>query len=183
MRIVSLTGIAVATLALVACNSGGEAQPDQATSNGENTQQASSDAEQPAGVNDGIPDLTPATLTPEAQKGEKGARNVLLSFTRAIELKEFDQAWNLMVPELRENLSREQFTQTFAGLGDLTVSAPAGTMEGAAGTIYYEVPITIRGATGQTLTGEIVLSRVNDVPGATEEQLQWRVRRFSVSSS
>lgn len=183
MRIVSLAGIAAATLALVACNSGGEAQPDQAASSGENTQQAGSDAEQPAGVNDGIPDLTPATLTPEAQKGEKGARNVLLSFTRAIELKEFDQAWNLMVPELRANLSREQFTQTFAGLGDLTVSAPAGTMDGAAGTIYYEVPITIRGATGQALTGEIVLSRVNDVPGATEEQLQWRVRRFSVSSS
>ncbi|MBH1945236.1 hypothetical protein I5L01_13490 [Erythrobacter sp. YJ-T3-07] len=183
MHIVSLAGLAVATLALVACNSGREAQPDQATSNSENAQQASSDAEQPAGVNDGIPDLTPATLTPEAQKGEKGARNVLLSFTRAIELKEFDQAWDLMVPKLRENLSREQFTQTFAGLGDLTVSAPAGTMEGAAGTSYYEVPITIRGATGQTLTGEIVLSRVNDVPGATEEQLQWRVRRFSVSSS
>jgi hypothetical protein len=183
MRIVSLAGIAVATLALVACNSGGEAQPDQAASSGENTQQASSDAEQPAGVNDGIPDLTPATLTPEAQKGEKGARNVLLSFTRAIELKEFDQAWNLMVPELREKLPRDQFTQTFAGLGDLTVSAPGGTMEGAAGTIYYEVPITIRGSTGQTLTGEIVLSRVNDVPGATEEQLQWSVRRFAVSSS
>lgn len=183
MRILTLAGIAAATLSLVACNSAGDAPEEQSTSGGESEQQAVGEAEQPAGVNDGIPDLTPAALSPEEQKGEKGARNVLLSFTRAIELKEFDQAWNLMVPELRENLPRDQFTQTFAGLGDLTVSAPAGTMEGAAGTIYYEVPITIRGGTGQTLTGEIVLSRVNDVPGATEEQLQWRVRRFSVSSS
>ena len=66
MRIVSLAGIGVATLALVACNSGGETQPDQAASSGKNTQQAGSDTEQPAGVNDGIPDLTPATLTPDA---------------------------------------------------------------------------------------------------------------------
>ena len=175
MRTLLLAGLCIAALPLVACNSAGDTPTDQATS--------ASETELPAGVNDGIPDLTPATLTPEAQKGEEGARNVLLSFARAIELKEFDQAWNLMVPELRENLPREQFTQTFAGLGDLTVSAPGGTMEGAAGTSYYEVPVTIRGTTGQTLTGEIVLSRVNDVPGATEEQLQWRVRRFSVSSS
>lgn len=142
---------------------------------------ASEDAEAD-GYNDGAPDLTPDRLTPEAERGERGARNVLLSFVRGIELKEFDQAWSLMLPELRENLSREQFAQTFAGLGTITVSAPAGTIEGAAGTSYYAVPTEITGSNGQRLAGEIVLSRVNDVPGATEEQLQWRVRRFSVSS-
>ena len=54
-------------------------------------------------------------------------------------------------------------------------------MEGAAGTSYYTAPVTITGANGQRLSGEIVLSRVNDVPGATPEQLRWRVRELDLS--
>lgn len=175
MRYLALTSLALAALPLAACNG----TDDQPADTGEQDIVADTSA---SGVNDGEPDLTPAPLTPEAQRGEEGARNVLLSFVRAIELKEFDQAWSLMLPELRENLSQDKFAQTFAGLGTITVSAPSGTIEGAAGTSYYTVPTTIEGSNGQRLAGEIVLSRINDVPGATEEQLQWRVRRFSVSS-
>ena len=136
----------------------------------------------PGGVNDGDPDFTPATLPPEAEQGEKGARNVLLSFTRAIEAKEFDQAFALMRKNAPQAPTKAQFAAMFDGFGTITVEAPKGMMDGAAGTIYYNVPTTITGSNGQKLTGNIVLNRVNDVPGATAEQLRWRVYQFDVSS-
>ena len=176
MRHTIWTSAAILALPLAACGGAADGDVGQAPAETEAT------AVDTTGVNDGNPDLTPPSLTPEAERGETGARNVLLSFARAIELKEFDQAWALMVPELRERLPREYFAETFAGLGTISVAAPNGTMEAAAGTSFYTVPTTISGSNGTKLAGEIVLSRVNDVPGATEEQLQWRVRRFSVSS-
>ncbi len=132
---------------------------------------------------DAHPDLTPAPLTPEAERGEKGARNVLLAFIRAIERKEFDQARRLMGDEASGGTGGAELAGTFADFGTITVSAPTGTMEGAAGTLYYTAPVTITGSNGQSLAGEIELSRVNDVPGATEEQLRWHVRRFDLETA
>lgn len=132
------------------------------------------------GVNDGTPDLTPAPLAPEAERGEKGARNVLLAFIRAIELKEFDQAYGLLRENARQGMTKAQFAAMFDGFGKITVASPEGTIEGAAGTSYYTAPTTITGSNGQALKGDIVLTRVNDVPGATPEQLRWRVYQFDV---
>tara|TARA_R100001129_G_scaffold24289_1_gene15675 strand:- start:120 stop:818 length:699 start_codon:yes stop_codon:yes gene_type:complete len=132
-----------------------------------------------SGVNEGYPDLTPAKLTSEAERGEEGARNVLLYFSRALELKEFNQAYAMMRGEAREGTTAAQLTKRFADFGEITVSAPSGQIEGAAGTSYYTAPATITGSNGQKLNGEIVLSRVNDVPGASADQLRWHVRMFN----
>ncbi|MEL7690729.1 hypothetical protein [Citromicrobium bathyomarinum] len=136
-----------------------------------------------SGVNEGYPDLTPPKLTAEAERGEEGARNVLLYFSRALELKEFNQAYALMREQARQKTSAAQLTKRFADFGKITVSVPKGTMEGAAGTSYYTAPATITGSNGQKLTGDIVLNRVNDVPGATPEQLRWRVYAFDMSAN
>jgi len=45
----------------------------------------------------------------------------------------------------------------------------------------FPAPVTITGSNGQRIEGDIVLSRVNDVPGATPEQLRWRVRELDLS--
>jgi hypothetical protein len=50
----------------------------------------------------------------------------------------------------------------------------SGESEGAAGSIYYTAPVTIIDG-ARRLTGEVVLRRVNDVPGATPEQLRWHI--------
>lgn len=126
-------------------------------------------------ANDGYPDLTPPKLDPEAEKGEKGARNVLLSFARAIELEEFDQAYGLFGESAKERMTRAEFAALFDGFGKITVAVPGGQMEGAAGSLYYNVPSTATGTSGKELAGTIVLRRVNDVPGATAEQLRWHV--------
>ncbi|WP_131453224.1 hypothetical protein [Aurantiacibacter arachoides] len=129
------------------------------------------------GVNDGVPDLIPAPLTPEAERTETGARNVLLAFARAIELREWDQAWTMMSEADRQHWDKAEFAALFADLHDITVAVPTGTMEGAAGSSFYTAPVTITGADpdGRPIayTGEIVLRRVNDIDGASPEQLHW----------
>lgn len=136
------------------------------------------------GVNDGYPDLTPPVLLPEAEKGEKGARNILLSFARAIELKEFDQAWEMLSEGDKRKWSKPAFAKMFADLGQMTVAVPGGTMEGGAGSLYYTSPIAITApdAAGRPvrIEGETVLRRVNDVDGATADQLRWHFDRVTL---
>jgi hypothetical protein len=139
-----------------------------------------------AGENDGYPDITPAKLTDEAAKGEKGARNVLLAWARGIELREFDQAWAMMGDAAKSQLPKAQFNARFHPLHNITVAVPTGTMEGAAGSSYYTAPATVSGvrADGSTATmkGEVVLRRVNDVSGATPEQLAWHIEQVNLSA-
>ncbi|GAA4009989.1 hypothetical protein GCM10022280_03920 [Sphingomonas swuensis] len=131
----------------------------------------------PANTAEQAPDLSPPPLVPEAERGEKGARNVLLSFARAIELKQFGQAWAMLSPGDKARWSRSAFAANFADLGKITVAVPGGTMEGAAGSLYYEAPITITGTDrdGRPVRyeGTATLRRVNDVDGATPAQLRW----------
>jgi hypothetical protein len=51
--------------------------------------------------------------------------------------------------------------------------------EGAAGSIYIDVPVTIRATlkdgTRQRFTGHYTLRRVNDVPGSTAAQRRWHL--------
>jgi hypothetical protein len=63
------------------------------------------------------------------------------------------------------------------------VGAPA-PIEGAAGSLYVVVPILIYGL-GQDgeffrRRGAATLRRANDVPGATAEQLRWRIDHIEV---
>ena len=135
-------------------------------------------------VNDGKPDLTPATLTPEAERTEKGARNVVLSFARAIELKAFDQAWAMMSDADQAKWSKAEFTRMFTDLSNITVASPTGTIEGAAGSSYYTAPLTITAndTNGRPVAydGTLVLRRANDVPGASAEDLRWHIYRTTL---
>jgi hypothetical protein len=123
------------------------------------------------------PDLIPPELTPQAERGEKGARNVLLTFAKAIEFRQFGQAWDLLSPADKQRWSKSAFAANFADLAKMSVAIPDGTIEGAAGSIYYSAPITITGSDGDgrpvRIEGEAVLRRVNDVDGATQAQLRW----------
>ena len=134
--------------------------------------------------NDGYPDLTPALLTPEAERSAKGATNVLLSFARAIELQEFDQAWAMLSVADRVKWPKDEWEKMYSGLTGITVAVPAGTIEGAAGSSYYTTPVTITandpGGRPVRYEGEAVLRRVNDVPGASPQQLRWHFERVTL---
>ena len=188
--------LALPLLLLAACNpsdeevaSGGGTDTETATAptpseDAQTAGPASSPTPTDDGVNDGRPDLTPAALTPEAERTETGARNVLISFARAIELKEFDQAWRMLDAQSRERWSRAEFSALFSDLGQITVAVPGGTMEGAAGSSYYNAPMTIAAsdADGRPVRydGEVVLRRANDVPGASADDLRWHIERVEM---
>ena len=138
-------------------------------------------------ANDGQPDLTPATLTPEAERTEKGARNVLLTFARAIELQEWDQAWAMLDDGSKAEWPKAEWAAMFDDLRDITVAVPDGRMEGAAGSSYYttDLTITAKDASGRPIRyeGPIVLRRSNDVPGATAAQLRWSIYDLTLDAT
>ena len=125
-------------------------------------------------------DLSAPDLVPEAEKGEKGARNVLLTWGRALENKDFARAYAQYGDHgAKSGMSEKAFAERFSKYSTITVAMPSGTMEGAAGSSYYTAPTTIIGKLksggGYALQGPVVLRRVNDVPGATAEQLRWHI--------
>lgn len=53
-----------------------------------------------------------------------------------------------------------------------------GDLEGAAGSIYVTMPVIFYGSGGRS-SAEVILRRVNDVPGSTEEQRRWHIERIA----
>tara|TARA_B100000929_G_scaffold82971_1_gene64799 strand:- start:1358 stop:1759 length:402 start_codon:yes stop_codon:yes gene_type:complete len=124
--------------------------------------------------------MAPAELVPAAEKGEKGARNVLLFWGAALEQKQFAKAWAQFGEDgKRSGMSQQQYAESFAPYATITVAMPNGRMEGAAGSLYYTAPTTITGTLksggNYKLQGPVILRRVDDVPGATAEQLRWHI--------
>ena len=120
-------------------------------------------------------DLTAPTLVPEAEKGEKGARNILLEWARALERRDFaraDAQWGAGASDAKSVAQFGNYRTITVGVGD-------GEVEGGAGSLYYEVPLTFTGKRTHEATvsrqGTIVLRRVNDVDGATPAQLRWHI--------
>jgi len=120
---------------------------------------------------------------PTADKGEKGARAVLLTWARALENKQFDTAWNQFGDP---PASREDYARWWSRYRTITVAVPTGSMDAGAGSLYYSSHATLTGLTrtGQPyrLEGTVVLRRVNDVPGATPAQLRWHIESAVLQS-
>lgn len=165
---------AIALLAACQAEPASNAAPDATTAS-----TAAPQAGGPTATPTGTP-TSPAAQPGEADKGEPGARAVLLDWARAIERKQFDRAWQLMSEQDHAKWSAAQFAQLFAGLGEITVAVPGGTMEGAAGSSFYtsHAVITATDDAGRPvrIEGDVVLRRVDDVPGATPEQLRWHIQ-------
>lgn len=123
-------------------------------------------------------------LTAEAERGEKGARNLLIGFARAIELGRYGDAWSMLGDADRKRWSQADFARMFADLPSRSVAVPEGVMEGAAGSLYYTAPVVITGSDRDgrpvRFEGEAVLRRVNDVDGASAEQLRWHFERLTL---
>jgi hypothetical protein len=66
------------------------------------------------------------------------------------------------------------FARRWGRLGPVRVTIGAGQQEGAAGSSYYTAPVRVE-AGARTLAGAVTLRRVNDVPGASAEQLRWHL--------
>lgn len=69
----------------------------------------------------------------------------------------------------------------------IKVEALPGTLEGAAGSLYYtsQITITAQNTAGAPVRyeGEVVLRRVNDVPGASADQLHWHINSVTLDQT
>jgi hypothetical protein len=79
-----------------------------------------------------------------------------------------------------------KFRADFRALGEYhaEVDAPGG-LEGAAGSMYVTVPVRFVPAASvanpRPHMGEVLVRRVNDVPGSTDAQRRWHVERIDVA--
>lgn len=74
----------------------------------------------------------------------------------------------------RSGMDEPAFAAKWSALTAPVVTVGAGAQEGGAGSLYYTAPITIVDGS-RTIRGEITIRRVNDVDGASPEQLRWHV--------
>jgi hypothetical protein len=110
-------------------------------------------------------------------KSVEGAGQVVQKYGALIEQGRFAEA-NALWTDPRAAADAQ------AGLGQyrdvhLQIYAPSQP-EGAAGSIYIEVPIEFYGKTSGGTDfqhkAEVTLRRVNDVPGSTESQRNWHIQ-------
>ena len=98
-----------------------------------------------------------------------------MAWAKAISLKDWDAAYAYWGDHgARSGLSREAHAAQWAALTRPDLEIGKGTIEGAAGSSFYTVPVTVIDGK-RRIRGEVVLRRVNDVPGATDEQLRWHI--------
>ena len=84
-------------------------------------------------------------------------------------------------------LTPAQFAEAWGVLKTVTVKFGKGIADAGAGSLTFELPVQIVGVRedGLAYRTEGILSwrRVNDVPGATPEQLRWHIERSTLAPS
>jgi hypothetical protein len=177
MRITAALAIALSgsALLLAACDktpgpSGGASADAAADASGAVLEDA------PGGDATGAP-AADSTLDMAALGERRDPERLLRYYVSAIRLGDWAngaRAWSLDAQMTPAKLQAE-----FGGRGP-KLAVGKGDMEGAAGSLYYEAPLVVDFGDGKpSKRGTIVLRRVNDVPGASEEQLNWRIERTS----
>jgi hypothetical protein len=168
--------IAIATALLCACN-----QPTPQQQQQQPVENASPPP--PANMLPNSPSAEhPATLAePKGEidpKSVEAAGQVVQSYGALIEQKRWSEANDLWgdagaARQFQSQLS--QLTEVHLEIGNL------GEPEGAAGSIYVAMPVIFcgEGKDGQPFrrSADVILRRVNDVPGSTEQQRRWHIER------
>jgi hypothetical protein len=180
-------GMITLTLALtcISCNTrqSEEGNPDSAPTENQAVEvpMTAPEAIRP-GERGGLPDdrspLAEGAIDP---KSGQGAGQVLQRFGGLLEQRHFAEAYQLWSDSGRASgLSEAEFIAAYDKYAEIhsEVGAP-GQTEGAAGSIYVDVPFRLYGKLKSGLpfnqVGAVTLRRVNDVPGSTEEQRRWHI--------
>jgi hypothetical protein len=117
----------------------------------------------------------PAPEASLVDKSAEGAARVVRTYFELIEAGREEEARRLWEgageSELAADLGRYRDYRAEVG--------PPGPMEGAAGSSYVTIPVQLHGrlknGTIFRRRIEVTLRRVNDVPGASEDQRRWRI--------
>lgn len=180
----------------VACAACGKARPDNAAEPPiaeENVPgPASLDPETiKPGEPGGLPDDRAPLEEPRGPidpKSAEGAGQVMQLFGGLIEQRKFADAYRLWSDNGRASgMTEAQFVAAYDKYAEIhsEVGKP-GNSEGAAGSIYIDIPFRLYGKTTSgapfNLVGTVTLRRINDVPGSTEEQRRWHIARSDLDA-
>jgi hypothetical protein len=129
----------------------------------------------PAALQPATPKTAPVPTAADPKSAEAAA-GVVARFAELLKARRYVDAHRLWSGD---SASDRDFAARFSGysIEGAAVGAP-GPLEGAAGSIYVEVPLQLfftSGGTTGSLTGPVTLKRVNDVSGSTEEQRRWHI--------
>jgi hypothetical protein len=131
------------------------------------------------------------SLAQSVQDGENSqqqAAQVIRHYYDAINQKDYERAYADWADNgTASQQSFEQFKQGFADTASVKVDiGEPGKINGAVGSLYLEIPITITATTvngtTQHFTGSYTLKRINDVPGSTPTQRMWHLYSAKITS-
>jgi hypothetical protein len=140
------------------------------------------DESPPPAVNASDPAGDPPADTPSGQVvSPSAAAAVVQRYYAAIDRGDFRTAfalWGNDGADSRQSFA--DFKRGFAATAKTSVKTGKPTNgEGAAGSIYIDVPVTVRATLKdgkhQRFTGHYTLRRVNDVPGSTAAERRWHL--------
>lgn len=123
---------------------------------------------------------------PVDPRSAEGAAQVLRGYAGLLQQRRFAEARRLWFDAGRASeLTQPEFAERHGRYAELQAEiGEPGPMEGAAGSVYVEIPLRLHGRLkdGELFNsvGMATLRRVNDVPGSTEEQRQWRIYRMDM---
>ena len=132
-------------------------------------------------------DRTPVSEAPFTETSAQGAANVVQTYYALLEAGHYPDARRLWsgVGEA-SGKTEAAFADSFRRFREYhaEVGAP-GQIEGAAGSLYVDVPVRVYGRlrNGQSFEkrGTVTLRRANDVPGSTADQRRWHIARMDVA--
>ena len=172
------------TLALVVA--GCDRQPSQAPSPEAPTPTVAATVAAPAAMTAIVPPASTsvAPATPVAAASPSPSRDpaeVLAGWARAVEARD----WMLVRAYWGEHgtesgLSPAEFAARWNRLRAPKVTPGPAEAEGAAGSSFYDAPVMIADGP-RRLAGQVVLRRVNDVDGASPEQLRWHIQSSTLA--
>jgi hypothetical protein len=127
--------------------------------------------------------LAEGSIDPDSAQG---AAQVVQGYYGLLEEKRFEDAQDLWDPEGAIGAQDDaHFEARFRGFGEIhaNIGAPFDP-EGAAGSSYVTVPVQLYGrikANGKPFytLRQVVLRRVNDMPGSTETQRRWHIESIA----
>ncbi len=119
-------------------------------------------------------------LSEPKPRGMTAAADVVRRYYSALNARDYGTAWSQWGDQGPPGKTRSAFEAGFARTRSTSVTigalVPGG---GAAGSVYQPVPVTVDATlddgTRQRFRGTYVVRRINDVDGATAEQLRWHI--------
>ena len=105
---------------------------------------------------------------------------LLRFYAEALRLRMWKAAASVWDADAR--MTPQRLAKTYGGQRVAKLTFGKGDEEGAAGSLYYQAPVTVDFSDGSnSLRGTITLHRVNDVPGASQAQLNWRIELSTIT--